>query len=288
MPAACCVVQNLMVDDVRVAVSMEGSGEEPVALLHCSGSSAAQWRDLAALLVRDGFRVVAPDLYGCGATGAWPGRRPIRIADHARMIAEVIRAQGRQVHLVGHSFGGAVALRVALDFPELLHSLVLVEPVPFHVLRGTEPADRALYAEIRSVASAIFECTLSGHGQKGMAHFVDYWNGEGAWKHLPDGLQARLTEQIGGIATNFTALFADMTSMAEYRGIDVPTLVLRGSESPGPARRVAELVARAVPHAALRTIHGAGHMLPLTHAAMAGAEITAFIAQGPRRDASAA
>ncbi len=275
----------LSVDDVPIGVTMAGTGE-PVALLHCSGSSGTQWRDLAALLARD-FQVIAPDLYGCGATGAWPGRGPIRLADHARMIAEVLRASGRRAHLVGHSFGGAVVLRLALDYPELLQSLVLVEPVAFHLLRRDDPSDRALYAEIRSVASAVFECTLNGHSQAGMARFVDYWNGQGAWARVPPAVQARLAAQIGGIAANFTALFADTTSVAEYRRIGVPTVVLRGSESPAPARRVADLVAQAVPHAALRTVGGAGHMLPLTHAPAVAAAIAALVA-GPHQQAVSA
>jgi pimeloyl-ACP methyl ester carboxylesterase len=279
-------MHNLTVDNVRIAVTTAGSGE-PVALLHCSGSSAAQWRDVATRLAPD-FRVIAPDLYGCGATGTWSGRGPIRLADHARMVAEVARAHGRPVHLVGHSFGGAIALRLALDFPALLRSLVLIEPVPFHLLRRDEPMDRALYAEIRSVASAVFECTLNGRSQAGMARFVDYWNGAGAWDRLSPDVQARLVRQIGSVAANFTALFADTTRIAEYRGIDVPTLVLRGSESPGPARRVAELVARAVPHAMLRTIGGAGHMLPLTHAAATAAEIAAHVACREQTGATAA
>jgi pimeloyl-ACP methyl ester carboxylesterase len=279
-------MRTLTIDDVPVAVTTAGTGE-PVGLLHCSGSSAAQWRDLAALLARD-FQVIAPDLYGCGATGPWPGRGPIRLADHARMVAEVVRASGRPIHLVGHSFGGAVALRLALDFPELLRSLILVEPVPFHLLRSTEPADRGLYAEIRGIASTVFECTLNGHSQAGMARFVDYWNGEGAWAGLPPAVQARLTGQIGGVAANFTALFADMTRISDYRRIDTPVLVLRGSESPGPARRIAEIVARAMPRAILRTVPGAGHMLPLTHAPAVAAAIAEHVTSPSGASATAA
>ncbi|MGH6928922.1 MAG: alpha/beta fold hydrolase, partial [Dongiaceae bacterium] len=57
----------------------------------------------------------------------------------------------------------------------------------------------------------------------------------------------------------------ESTPRAAYRHIAVPTLVLRGSESPAPTRRIAELVADALPRSRLQTIAGAGHMLPLTH-----------------------
>jgi pimeloyl-ACP methyl ester carboxylesterase len=58
--------------------------------------------------------------------------------------------------------------------------------------------------------------------------------------------------------------------------------------SPAPSRRLAELIAAALPDAALRTVAGAGHMAPLTHAAAVGAEIVDFLAHGHRRDAGAA
>lgn len=259
------IVPSVKVDDVAVACAVAGEGPS-VVLLHCSGSSGAQWRDLVAHL-GDEYRTIAPDLYGCGATGAWPGRRPLRMSEHARMVAEVIRAHGEPVHLVGHSFGGAVALRVALDYPGLLRSLALIEPVAFHLLLRDDPVDRGLYAEISAVASTVSECALNGHSEAGMARFVDYWNGRGAWLRLSPAMQAGLAGQITAIATNFVALFADPTPEAAYRRVEVPALVVRGSDSPGPARRVAELIAQGLPAATQRTVAGAGHMLPLTHPA---------------------
>lgn len=170
--------QIMTVDGVRVAYLAMGSGDV-VALLHCSGSSAAQWGELTTLL-NNRFALIAPDQFGCGGTGAWTGRQPLRMADHARLAAEVIRRQGRPVHLVGHSFGGAVALRLALDHPDLLRSLTLIEPVAFQLLREGGAEDASYFAEIRGLAGAVFESTLNGHGHAGMHRFVDYWNGDGA------------------------------------------------------------------------------------------------------------
>jgi pimeloyl-ACP methyl ester carboxylesterase len=264
--------QIMTVDGVRVAYLAVGRGDV-MALLHSSGSSAAQWRELAALL-NDRFALIAPDQFGCGGTGAWAGRHPIRMADHARLAAEVIRRQGQPVHLVGHSFGGAVALRLALDHPHLLRSLTLIEPVAFQLLREGGAEDAVLYAEIRRVAAAVFESTLNGHGHAGMQRFVDYWNGDGAWARLSASARDRLAAQVGGIAANFSCVFADGTRAAAYRHIAVPTLMLRGSESPRAVARVADRVAAALPRAEQRTIAGAGHMLPTTHAAIVAAAVT--------------
>jgi pimeloyl-ACP methyl ester carboxylesterase len=279
-------MSSVKVDDVAVACAVAGKGP-PVVLLHCSGSSGAQWRDLVTHLA-PAYRTIAPDFYGCGGTGAWPGRRALRMGDHARMVAEVIRAHGGPVHLVGHSFGGAVALRVALDHPGLVGSLTLIEPVAFHLLLRDEPVDRGLYAEIRTIASKVSECTLNGHSEAGMARFVDYWNGRGAWMRLSPSMQAALAGQIAGIATNFTALFADPTPLAAYQQVEVPTLVVRGGESPAPTRRIAEMIVHTLPSATLRTIACAGHMLPLTQPMLLARALADHIEASRPPDASAA
>lgn len=268
----------LEIDGAPVACTTVGSGA-PVVLLHASASSAAQWRELTARL-SGRFTLIAPDQFGCGGTAAWAGRHPIGLRDHARLAAEVIRRQGQRVHLVGHSFGGAIALRLAADHPQLVRSLTLIEPVSFQLLRDRDADGGALYAEIRNLASAVFESTLSGHGHAGMQGFIDYWNGDGAWAQMPADMQGRLAMQIGGVSANFSAVFADTMRLADCAKIMMPTLVIAGDRSPGPARHVAALVARAVPHALRLTLAGGGHMLPLTHAGALAEAVAAHVESG--------
>ncbi len=88
------------------------------------------------------------------------------------------------IHLVGHSYGGAVALRFAMQQPERLRSLVLIEPVAFHLLRdeSPDPANRRLFGEVMEIGGpGVAGPRPSGDYRRAMARFVDYWNGEGAW-----------------------------------------------------------------------------------------------------------
>lgn len=102
-----------------------GSGRE-VALLHGLGGAAANWGVLAGSLART-HRVLVPDLPGHGGSP-----KPLRGADvcwFADAVAEALREAGCDRALVaGHSFGGQVALRLALRHPELVAGLVLVAP----------------------------------------------------------------------------------------------------------------------------------------------------------------
>src|SRR3954453_21987527 len=84
-----------------------------VVCLHSNASSSAQWRPLMERLA-SGYRVIAPDLYGAGHRPEWPSDRPIALADEVELLAPVLAAAGTPFALVGHSYGGAVALKAAL------------------------------------------------------------------------------------------------------------------------------------------------------------------------------
>jgi pimeloyl-ACP methyl ester carboxylesterase len=263
----------------QVAYMAAGTGET-VLLLHSSGASGAQWRALAEIL-RDRYRVLAPDLYGYGGTGQLLGPVSPGLSDAAALVDAVLSNGTGRVHLVGHSYGGAAALRWAADRPERLLSLTLIEPVSFHMLAHVPngSAEQALFREVAALAADVTRSAAAGDGRSGMARFIDYWSGAGAWARLRPELQSSLALQIARVAHDFRDTMTDPTRIETLRKIDAPTLVLRGSESPQPARRIAALLAQILPNARLQTIPAAGHMLPLTHTAAVNAAIVDHLPQ---------
>jgi pimeloyl-ACP methyl ester carboxylesterase len=125
-----------------------GSGTS-VVCIHSSASSSGQWRTLMERLA-DRFRVIAVDLYGSGKTAAWPQGQPMHLDDEVALLSSVFRAAGDRFHLIGHSFGGAIALKAALANRDRVLSLVLYEPVLFSVLIADAP-DSAAAREIFAV-----------------------------------------------------------------------------------------------------------------------------------------
>jgi pimeloyl-ACP methyl ester carboxylesterase len=250
-------------DDGRVAVHAWGSGDAVVAL-HCSASSGRQWGALAGAL-EGSHRIIAPDLYGNGASDPWPGRAPLRMRDQAQLVMSAITDIAEPVHLVGHSYGGAVALKLALKFPSRFRSVMLIEPVAFNLLRQGGVSDRRLFAEIGSVAAAVSAAAVKGDHWSGMERFVDYWSGAGAWADLWFDKRAALAASAMTVAREFASLFAETTHLSVYRGLTVPTTIVKGGRSPETTRRIADLLHATLPDARMKTVAEAGHMMPLSH-----------------------
>jgi len=101
------------------------SGESIVLLLHGLGSNGSSWRLQIPALKAAGFRVIAPDARGFGQSG-FPGGQ-ITIEVMAQDFSHLIKSlQHNPVHVVGISMGGTHALQLALDYPDLVKSLVLI------------------------------------------------------------------------------------------------------------------------------------------------------------------
>lgn len=251
------------VDGASVYYREWGSAGAPVVLLHGSAGSGAQWEALAAVL-SPRFHVVAPDLPGYGRTGDWTGGRTDLTGGAALLDAPALGAP-RPVHLVGHSYGGALALRAALDRPERIASLTLIEPVAFHLLGEGGDLGRALHGEIADLAGGFAVRVSAGKRDGAMARFVDFWNGPGAWDRARPETRRDLARRADRVAADFAALMGETAPLAAYGRIAAPTLVLCGQTSHWATYAVAEMLEGALPAARLSIVPGAGHMAPITH-----------------------
>jgi pimeloyl-ACP methyl ester carboxylesterase len=244
-----------------------------VVALHCSGADGRQWRRLRATLDA-AHDLWTPDLYGCESVGPWPGVHAFSLADEARPIIEIIDAIGTRVHLVGHSYGGGVALRVALERPEAIASLSLYEPSAFHLLRQMGTRGGPEFEEIRALAHDVASGVVHGAYEPAARRFVDYWNGPGSWGALKSEIRMGLLRWLPKAPLDFHALIEEPTPAADYAALDMPVLVLRGEHAPRPSRLITEELTRIMPRCRLEVVPGAGHMGPLTH----GDDVAARIA----------
>ena len=245
-------------------LSPENAGSAPVIALHCSGAGGSQWRQLGETLGPN-YQLFAPEHYGCERGASWSGMHAFTLADEAVRTIDLIDRTDRKVHLVGHSYGGGVALHVALARPGRIASLSLYEPSAFHLLKAMGERNNPAFAEIADITRVTGQGVIAGDYAGAAAAFVDYWGRQGAWAALRPTVQAALMRWVPKAPLDFRALIEEPTSLAAYGRLHMPVLVMRGEHAPLPTLKIAKMLSSVLPQARLAVISGAGHMGPLTH-----------------------
>ncbi|QBE62709.1 alpha/beta fold hydrolase [Pseudoduganella lutea] len=244
-----------------------------VVLLHSSMSSRSQWAALMAAHEAD-YRFIALDLLGYGKApfpdaAMQAGFSLVHEADAVQAALAAHLADDEPFHLVGHSYGGATALRLARTAPGRIRSLAVFEPVAFHLLDESDQAR----AEVCAVIAAIEAAPTA---EEATRSFIDYWNGPGAFDGMPAPMRERFTGQVAKVKLDFVALLGEPATLRDMAAIGIPSLVLTGRAGPASTHAVATRLATALPRVTTAQTPG-GHMAPITHAADVNREIVAFL-----------
>lgn len=245
----------------------------PVIPVHGSMSSARQWRSLSESL-SGRHRMLMPDLLAAGA-GADDAPGAFTAAEDVALVVALIDLARAPVHLIGHSYGGVVAIEAAFARRDRLASLTLIEPSCFHLL-GQE--NRPEYAEIVGAKAAQQGALARGDRDASAEGFIAYWMGPQAWAAMPARRRAAMVQGLPKLAEDWRGTFENRTTLDDYRGFTVPTLLMRARDTRRPSFRIVDLLRGALPDVAVVEIDGGGHMSPLTNPAPVNAAIARFIA----------
>ena len=251
-----------------------GSGPG-VVCFHSNASNSGQWRALMEKLAPR-FHVLAVDSYGAGKSPAWPPDRAVSLAEEAALAEPVLERAAAPFVLVGHSYGGAVALVAAVREPRRVRALALYEPTLFALVDAASPppndADGIRDAVAR--AGAALDAGDSAHAAR---CFIDFWMGVGAWDGMPPARQGPIAASVANIRGWAQALFGEPTALAELARLDVPVLIMVGKNSPLSSRGVARLLTGALPRVEVVEFEGLGHMAPVTHPEVVNGTIARFL-----------
>lgn len=255
-------MKHLTVSGVEITYLDEGKGPA-VIIGHCSSASHKEWLPLIETLKAD-RRVLAPDFIGYGQSKPWPAERPFAIdADVAVLLALAKKTKG-PLHLVGHSYGAALALEAARTLGSRVKSLTLVEPVSFHLLRQE---GRPEWTEVETLAQAVLGPVAQGDDRAAAKAFMSYWLGSWRWWLAPERFKTAIAATIPKVALEFAIAIDAPTALHNYAAIAAPTLLIAGGKTRAPTRAVVDVLAATLPNAKVAILKGAGHMSPFTHPA---------------------
>jgi pimeloyl-ACP methyl ester carboxylesterase len=185
---------------------------------------------------------------------------PVSIADHAADAAALLDHLGlRRAHIAGHSSGAAVAVQLALDHPEYVHTLMLLELALLSV-----PSGEAFFTQ----AEPAFEAYASGDHASALAIFMSAVSGL-EWTRcravLEESVPGAVAQAINDADTFFGIELPALTEWAlgaeQAARLNQPVLSVLGSETQPLWVEVAEFLRAALPQVDECTIDGVGHLL---------------------------
>lgn len=261
-----------------------------IVLLH--GASANAYDPMEGMgrrLAAAGFRVVSFDRPGYGGSDRLAGGDAATPAFQGRALSDAIDRLGLgSVILMGHSWSGALALRMALDRPEQVAGLVLVAPVamPFPPTALPWWVGLALKPPVTWLLTRTVAVPLGLSYLPGVAKGV--FRPEPPVEDYVARSRAPLILRPGPALANIQDLAGLPAALAEqaprYRDLRVPTVIVSGAGDPVVVTsRQAEPLSRAVPEARLVTLPGAGHMITYTAPEALVRETEGLLARLPGR-----
>lgn len=247
-----------------LAFKVAGSGP-PLVLLHPVGLSSDFWPEIADRL-HHSHRVYCVDLAGHGTSpdAARPGRMADRIGDVADLLD---REVGAAAAVLGVSFGGMIAMNLALERPNSIRALILAA-CPAAIPREARDAirDRGRAAESGGM-QAVLDATL------------ERWFSEG---EIGSEIASRVRARLGANSpSNWAAAWeavSDHDALALLSDINVPTLVVAGEQDQATPLAAMETISQEIAGSRLVVLTGAPHMLHLERAGDFADVVEAFLA----------
>jgi pimeloyl-ACP methyl ester carboxylesterase len=252
------------------------AGSGPVVLLvHSSVSGARQWRRLVDSL-KDEFRVRAVNLYGYGKTPPWPNDAPQSLDDQARLLETALPPNAETFCLVGHSFGGSVAMKLAARLSGRVSKLVLLETNPFYLLKQSGRTDA--FAEAMELRNCIKKFGSRGDWATAAEQFADYWGGKGTWETMSAERRDTFADALKPNYFEWDAVMDETTPVEEWgRLLPRSTLLVSDPNTVLPIREITAILRRACPEWKYQEIAEGGHMAPLTHPDLVNPLVEAFL-----------
>ncbi len=260
------------IGNTEIAYFVKGQGE-PVLLVHGITTYSFIWRKFIPLLENE-YQVIGIDLPGCGASSKGV-EKAYSIKNHAFLLNDFLEKTGiKKIHLVGHDVGGGVAQIFAVNFPEKLFSLTLLNSVAYDFW-PVQPIIAMRTPIIRQLAMATLD--------KGALRMIvrrGLYHKENLTQELLSDFWEPMKTKEGRKAFLHFAASLDNNELLEIEEklhqLQMPVLIIRGDADPYLSAAIAEKLAKNIPGAKLVRITTGSHFIQEDEPELIAKELKAF------------
>jgi len=243
----------------------QGSGS-PIVFIHGSFATTSTWKKIVQQLART-HHCISIKLPGhCGMPDPDDFSAPnidteLKIIES--VIAELIQQPGQPIHLIGHSFGGVVALALALKGSIKIQELTLFEPVSTWVFESVN--DQEMTAQVNAFIQD-YRQGINNNDLYVCGKVIDFWGGEGAFEPLPDFIKDGMVPLTANNNRHWALCENTYHQRTSLNLLTIPTKLVCGSASNPVAQAIVHHLRNELPNSKQYTIPGASHFLVTSHA----------------------
>jgi len=263
-------------DDYDIHFLENGGSGSAAVFVHGSCGAGSQWTALANGF-GDMIHTYQIDLPGCGKNKPWnPMEKWIPAVD-TQAIESLLLHIDREVHFILHSAGGHLAFDSLKRNKKQLKSLTMFEPTYFNLLQEYSNPN---FSQPNDMAKTFQRFMDKENIDAAMESFVDVWaKCPGTWSGMPEALKASMKRTANRLYFEWNQIYGDSPTLADLRELDVPMLLVKGTETIDSMHAVCEIMKSGVPDAQYLEVEGAGHMCPFTHADVVAPNVLAFLSK---------
>ena len=193
---------------------------------------------------------------------------------HGKINFILLKEIGEPVHLVGHSFGGAVALASALSGAFEVLSIATFEANPLALLQ--ERGNHYLYKATKEM-SADYEAAFHAGERDAAGLIIDFWGGDNSFNSMPHAVQEYCRATTYANVLDWCTAFSFEAKMSDYAGLSMPVLLVRGAHANPQMIKINEVLEACLPNRRSAVVDGANHFLITSHAGDCAALLAEFL-----------
>jgi pimeloyl-ACP methyl ester carboxylesterase len=266
---------RITTDQVELNYDLTGSGET-IVLVHGGWSDRNNWQSVAPYLARS-FTVVAYDRRGHGLSQR--GVQGTRRDQEDDLAALIEGLGGGPVNLVGTSFGASIAIGLTSRRPDLVRALIAHEPPLLSVVAG-DPKVLLQLGPVQASIQSVLARVERGDPKGAARQFVEEVAFQpGAWEMLPQSLRETMVNSAPALVLEQRDAMWASVEPAALAGVEPPTVLTQGDESPAWFRSIVAALADTMGVAEVHTYRGAGHAPHVTHPSDFLSHVNDFLAR---------